>query len=135
MAANPIFVSGPRTVVASIANADSTTFKDLFAAGSSGSRVDLCSIANSDASNAYTVQVAIRMGSTDYVLGEVAVPAGSGTNGSAKSVNLLDDTNIPALANTLEVLFLESGATLRVKSKTAVSGSNTLQFIATGGDY
>lgn len=135
MAANPSFVSGPRTATVSIANADSTNFKTLFTPGSDGARVDMVSISNSDGSNAYVVQVAVQVGSTDFVLGEVTVPAGSGTNGSAKSVNMLNSTDIPALASTLNVLFLESGAVLRVKSKTAVNGANTLHFVATGGDY
>ena len=135
MSSNPNFVSTVRTAAASIANADGTAFKTLLAAGASGSRVDAASITNSDAANAYVVQVAIKLGTTDYVIGEVAVPAGAGTNGTALAVSLLDSTSLPALANTLNVQFLAAGAELRVRAKSVVSGSNTLAIVATGGDY
>lgn len=135
MSANANFVATIRTPVASIANADSTTFKTLMAAGSGGSRLDACSITNSDASNAYVVQIAIQVSAVDYEIGEVTVPAGSGTNGSAKAVNMLNSTDLPQLSNTLNVMFLASGATLRVRTKTAVSGVNTVRFVGFGGDY
>lgn len=135
MSANANFVATIRTPVVSIANADSTTFKSFMAAGSGGSRLDACSITNSDASNACVVQIAIQVGSVDYEIGEVTVPAGSGTNGSAKAVNMLNSIDLPQLSNTLNVMFLASGATLRVRTKTAVSGVNTVRFVGFGGDY
>ena len=135
MSANANFVSTIRTPVVSIANADGTTFKSFMAAGSGGSRLDACSITNSDASNAYVVQIAMQVSAVDYEIGEVTVPAGSGTNGSAKAVNLLNSTDLPQLSNTLNVMFLASGATLRVRTKTAVSGVNTVRFVGFGGDY
>jgi hypothetical protein len=135
MSATANFIGTVRTPVVSIANADGTSFKSLMAAGSSGSRLDTLSVTNSDASNAYVVQLSVQVSAVDYVIGEVTVPAGSGTNGSAKAVNILNSTDLPQLANTLNVLFLASGATLRAKSKTAVSGVNTLHFVGAGGDY
>ena len=135
MAATANFVATVRTPVVSIANADGTTFKSFFAAGSGGSRLDACSITNSDASNAHVLQVAVQVSGVDYEIGEVPVPAGSGTNGSAKAVNLLNATDLPQLSNTLNVAFLASGATLRVRCKTAVAGVNTVRVVGFGGDY
>ena len=129
------FVATIRTPVASIANADGTSFKTVMAAGSGGSRLDLLSIVNSDAANAYVVQFAIQVSGVDYEIGEVTVPIGAGTNGSAKAVNAMNATDLPQLSNTLNVLFLASGATLRARTKTAVSGVNTVRIVGCGGDY
>lgn len=135
MSANPQFVSTVRTSPAILANADALAFKTLFAAGASGSRVEIASITNGDAASAYVVQVAIRSGSADYVIGEVPVPAGAGTNGTAKAVSLLDAAHLPALAGTLGTLYLGAGAELRVRAKTVVAGANALHLVAHGGDY
>jgi hypothetical protein len=135
MSSTPQFISTVRTAAASIANGDGTAFKSFFVAGASGSRVDAASITNSDAANAYVVQVAVKIGGTDYVVGEVTVPVGAGTNGSAKAVNLLDSTYLPQLAATLGVLYLGAGAELRLRAKSVVAGSNSLTFVAHGGDY
>ncbi len=135
MAQVPSFPSGPRTGVAKIVNADASAFKSLFAAGASGSRVDTAFITNTDASNAYVVQACVTVSGVDYPIGEVSVPAGAGTNGTTPSVSLLDEAELPALANTEGVLWLGIDATLYVKSKTTVAGANSLAFVATGGDY
>lgn len=59
MSSTPSFIATPQNPAASFANADSTTFKTLMTAGSSGSRVDTLFAANSDAANAYVVQLAL----------------------------------------------------------------------------
>jgi hypothetical protein len=135
MSSNPSFVGTVRTPCAQIANGDATGFKTLMAAGANGSRVDLLGVTNSDAANPYVLQLAIQKGGTDYVIGEVTVPTGAGTNGTAKAVNLLNSADLPQVDNTVQVLYLESGATLRARSKTTVSGVNTLNIVGNGGDY
>lgn len=136
MASTPAFVATPRTPVASIANGDGTSYKALVTGAASGSRVDAVSVANSDAANPYVVQVAIQKSGVDYEIGEVTVPAGAGTNSSTKSVSLLNSTDLPFLALTESgSLWLESGAVFRVRSKSAVSGGNTLKFVGVAGDY
>lgn len=136
MALAPQFVSTPRTPVLSIANADGTAFRTLFSAALLGSRVEAVAVSNSDAANPYTVQVAIQKSGVDYVLGEVIVPAGAGTNGATKAASLLNATDIPILASTeSNSLLMETGTVLRFRPKTTVSGANTLQFIGVAGDY
>lgn len=135
MSSTPAFVSTPKSPAIQIANADGTNYKTLMAAGSSGSRVDIGSIVNSDASNAYVLKVAVKIGATDFPIGEVAVPAGAGSNGSTKAVSLLNSTDLPFLVNSDGVLFLQASAELRVGAKTTVSGSNTMTVLAQGGDY
>ena len=135
MSFTPSFVATPKSPAIQIANADAASYKTLYSAGSNGSRVDLGSIVNSDASNAYVLKVAVKVGSTDFPIGEVSVPAGAGSNGSAKAVSLLNTTDLPQLVGSDGVLFLQASSELRVGAKTTVSGSNTLTVFAQGGDY
>ena len=135
MSSTPSFVATPKSPAIQIANADAASYKTLYSAGPNGSRVDLGSIVNSDASNAYVLKVAVKVGSTDFPIGEVSVPAGAGSNGSAKAVSLLNTTDLPQLVGSDGVLFLQASSELRVGAKTTVSGSNTLTVFAQGGDY
>lgn len=136
MGATPQFISSVKTPVQSIANADGTSFKALYTAGSSGGRIDCVFVSNSDTSNAYVVQVAIQKSSVNYEIGEVNIPAGAGVNGSTKTVALLNTSDVPGLAYTEGgALFLEAGAILAVRSKTTVSGVNKLNFSGVAGDY
>lgn len=136
MSASPSFIGTLQTPAAQFQNADGTTFKTLLTAGASGSRVDSLFASNSDTGSAYVVQLALQKSAVDYVIGEVNVPLGSGTNGTAKSVALLNPTDIPGLAYTeAGALFLASGVALRARVKTAVAGSSAVQIIGCAGDY
>lgn len=136
MGTTPQFIASAKTPTASIANVDGVSFKTVYAPGASGGRIDSLSISNADAANPYTVQLAVQKSTVDYVLGEVVIPAGAGTNGSVKSVAALNPTDIPGLIYTEGgALFLEAGAVLRARSKTAVSGVNQLHFIGVAGDF
>lgn len=136
MASAPSFISVPKTPTASFANADATAFKPIYTGGALGSRIDTLFASNSDPANAYVLQLALTKSSVDYVIGEVAVPMGAGTNGSAKSVAVLNQTDIPGLAYTENgALYLEVGIILRARVKSTVAGSNTVQVCGVGGDY
>jgi hypothetical protein len=136
MASSPSFIATPKTPVVSFANADGTAFKSVFTGGSLGSRLDSISVSNSDTVNAYVIQFAMQKSGIDYVLGEVSIPLGAGTNGTAKSVAALNPTDIPALTYTeSNAMYLESGAILRARVKSAVAGSSTVQLVGIGGDY
>lgn len=135
MSTTPAFISAPKSPATQVVNATGTVYVTLMTAGANGSRVDAGFITNSDASNAYVAVIAVRVGSTDFPIGEVPVAAGAGTNGTTKAVSLLNTTDLPGLTNTDGVLYLGASCELRVKAKTLVSGANTLTFVATGGDY
>lgn len=136
MSSTPSFIATPQNPVAEFVNADATSFKTLYTAGSNGGRVDSLFATNTDTSNAYVVQLALQKSGVDYVLGEVNVPLGSGTNGTAKSVAMLNATDIPGLAYTESgALYLASGVSLRARPKTTVSGSFKLQIVGAAGDY
>lgn len=136
MATQPQYIGTVKTPAASFANADASNFKTILAAGASGSRIDTLSASNSDTANSYVLQLAIQVSGVDYILGEVTIPIGSGTNGTAKSVAVLNPTDIPALLYTENgSLYMASGAVLRGKVKTTVAGSNTVQITGVAGDY
>lgn len=136
MGTTPQFIATPKTPAVAVANADATAFKDFYIAGVGGGRLDSAFATNSDAANAYVVQLAVQKSAVNYVIGEVAIPIGAGTNGTAKSVALLNPVDIPGLGYTESgALYLEPGAKLVIRSKTTVAGSNTLQFTGVGGDY
>lgn len=137
MAATASFISVPKTPVVAFVNADGTGFKSLLSAGALGSRIDSISASNSDAANPYVLQIALQISGVDYVIGESVVPAGAGTNSTVKSASLLNMADIPALATTEgSALWLASGVTLRVRSKTAVAGANVLHIVGiAAGDY
>lgn len=137
MAATASFIATPKTPVLAFANADGTTFKTLATGSALGTRIDSVSAANGDAANAYVLQLAIQISGVDYILGEVTVPVGAGTNGAAKSVSLLNPVDIPALLQSeAGALWLSSGASLRVRPKTAIAGSNLLYVVGiAAGDY
>lgn len=136
MSATPSFVSAPNTPAAAFVNADGTTFKTVMTAGSSGSRVESLFGTNTDPGVATVVQLALQKSSVDYVLGEVTVSAGAGTNGSTKSIAMLNTTDLPGLAYTeAGALFLASGVALRARVKVAVAGSYTVQITGVAGDY
>lgn len=136
MSSSPSFITTPKTPVGQFENADGTSFKTLLTAGAIGSRVDSLIATSTDTVSAYVVQLAVQVSGVDYVLGEVNVPIGSGTNGSAKSVAMLNATDIPGLASSENgSLYLASGAVLRARVKTAVSGSFKVQVVGMAGNY
>lgn len=136
MSSTPSFIETAQTPAAQFENADGTTFKTLYTAGANGGRVDSLIGTSTDTASAYVVQLALQKSSVDYVIGEVSIPLGSGTNGTAKSVAMLNPTDIPGLTYTESgCLFLASGVALRARVKTAVSGSFKVQIIGVAGDY
>lgn len=135
MSSSPAFIASPKNPVVAFANADGTSFKTLMTPGASGSRLDSLSASSTD-SVSNVLQLAVNKSGVDYVLGEVTVPANAGTNGTVKSVACLNPTDIPCLTYTEGgALYLESGAVLKARMKTAVAGAFTVQLIGLGGDY
>ncbi len=136
MSAAPAFVGTLQTPVQSFANGDGTTVKTLVTPGLSGCRVDTLFASNTDAAVATVLQLSIQVSAVEYVIGEVTVPAGAGTNGSTKSVALLNPTDIPGLTYTENgALYLASGALLRAKAKVSVAGGNIISVTGVAGNY
>ena len=129
----PIFPLTVQTSAATIVNADGTGEKALVTAGANGTRVDTVSITSTD-SAAVTLAVRVNDGTTSYAVGEIAVPAGAGTNGSALAVKGLSLAFLPWL-DASGSLFLRTGWSLRVAAKAAITSTKTVTLVAFSGDY
>lgn len=135
MAANvtPIFPVAVNNGRVTIVNADGTTAKALFSAGANGSRIDQI-VCSSDDTGAKTIQLIVNDGTNDNIVGEVAIPAGAGTNGSTKAVKVINATDLPWLSDSGSI-FIKTGYSIKVKSKAAVTAAKTLTFVLFAGDY
>ena len=83
---------------------------------------------------AVMLTVLVHDGTTSYAVGEIAVPAGAGTNGSALAVKGLSLAFLPWL-DASGSLFLRTGWSLRVAAKAAITSTKTVTLVAFSGDY
>lgn len=128
MADKPAFPSTPLDYGVKLQNADSTNVKDFFTSPTGGVMVGVLRAASDD-TVAVTLQFLRTIGGTDYVLGEVQIPAGAGTNGATGWVDVLASLNLG------EAMNLPAGSKLRVKAKTAVTAAKTIDLVAEGGQF
>ncbi len=136
MSANPIFFGTIQNPAVAIANADGTGYKTVKAGGASGSKLESLNAANDDPGVATVLRLAMTIAAVDYVLGEVTVPAGAGTDGSTPSVDLLNAACIQSLRSdgVNAYLYIASGSTLKVKAKVAIAGVYKMHIIGQAGD-
>jgi hypothetical protein len=114
-------------------NADGTTPKDLFVAGSNGSKFTRCAV-HSDDTALVNLKVYVHDGTTAYPVGVVRVAIGAGNDGAIASVNLLSQLMLPWLDQDGE-LFLPSGYKMQVGPLVAVTAAKTVTIVAIGVDY
>lgn len=140
MATTPNSAITPQTPEAGpvqIVPADTTTQKSVFAAGANGAKITGV-VACSDDTAARVLQLSILRSAVNYVLGSVNVPALSGTDGIAPTVNLLDPSKIPGLPvdnDGQPHILLESGDTLQVKTLVTVTAAKTIHVVSFGGNF
>ncbi len=137
MSANPTLISNVRNLPAKIVNADGTTNKSLgISAPAAGTRVKSLHITSDDTA-AQVLQLIATIATVDYVLGEISVPAGAGTDGATSAVNGLAGTRMPGLQTDGVAKWLDvaNGTTLSLKSKAAVTAAKTIYAFAECGDF
>lgn len=137
MSAIPTLISTVRDVAIKIQNADGTANKSLGVAPvAAGTRIKALHITSDDTA-AQTLQLIKTIGGVDYILGEIAVPIGSGTDGATNAVNGLSGARLPALQTdgVSKWLDVASGTTINIKSKTAVTAGKTIYISAEIGDF
>ena len=136
MAASAIYPGALKSPVTRLQNSDSTNFVQILAAAVLGTKVEtICG--TTDDTTAVILQLCVTNGGIDYVIGEVTLPIGSGTNGVAKAVNLLNTTDFPWLRNDgiNNYLWLENGYALKVKAKTAITAGKFVYLYTQSGEY
>lgn len=118
-------------------NADGTTPKTLFTAGASGSVLTGISGTTDDTSD-NDVQVFIRIGAVNFLVGTVRLVTLAGTDGAVVARNLLNVTDLPWLkldAAGNPIWLLPAGAIVRVGPLAAVTAAKTLTLSANGEDF
>lgn len=130
---NPVFPELITTDAVQIANADGTNAKALSTPGANGRNLTAV-IATSTDTAAAVLNLSILKGGVTYPIGQTSVPAGAGTNGAAKAVNLLNAVDAPYLRPDGS-LDLANGAVLQVAANLAVTAAKTVSVVAFGGDY
>jgi len=133
----PIFPQTITTGATQIAPADTTSLKTLYTAGVNGSRIDNI-LATSTDTAARDLQFVITIDAVDYVLGTLSCLANSGFTNAVAILPVLSDSKFAALSqdgNGNKVLFLASGAVLKVKSLTTVTAAKVISVLAQGADF
>ena len=136
MALSPIYPDKLKTPVARLQNSDSTNFVLILTPATGGTKIEtIC--CTTDDTVAFALQFCVTNGAIDYPIGEVNIPIGSGTNGTAKAVNVLNATDFPWLRNdgATPYFYLENGYVLKVKAKTAISSGKFAYIYIQAGDY
>lgn len=138
MSANPTLISTVRDLPVKIVNADGMNNKNLgVAAPAAGTRIKSLNIASDDTAP-QTLQLIKTVGAVDYILGEIAVPAGAGTDGASNSVNgfasagRIKGLQTDGISTWLDVA---NGTTVNLKSKVAVTAGKTIYIVAEAGDF
>lgn len=133
----PIFGLTPKVVGVNFANADGTTKKTIYTAGSSGARVISINATTSDtAPNDVNLYIQVGGAGTVYNIGGKRVPLASGdvVASTVASVQLLDVTKILAVATDGSIT-LGAGDVLQAGVVAAVTTAKTLSIITQAIDY
>lgn len=130
MAANtlPIFEETPAVQGNQFTSADTTNKKDIWTPGADGSRIDMIKCITNDTA-AVDVTFYINDGTTDFNIGNVRVPLGSGYT------NVAHVDAMTTLSPTLGYLYIPAGGKLKAKCVATMTAAKDLDVVAMGGDY
>jgi len=131
MASNtsPIFVKAPSIFTpVTFTSSDTTAKKTILTFAADGSRVDsiMCS---TDDTTAVNLAFYLAIGGTDYYIGNVNLPIGSGYT------TIVRVDAITTLAPITGYLAAETGATLKVNCVATMTAGKTTTVVPMGGPY
>lgn len=126
---SPLFTLTPLNKGAQFVNADSTTKKSIYTAGSNGGRIDAIMV-SSNSTAAENLAFYINDGTTDFYLGNVNIPIGSGYTTVAR-VEGLAQIGPPYTT----ALILAAGYILKANAVAAVTSAKTVDVIVMAGDF
>lgn len=132
-----VFVQLPKITPQSFVNADGTNKKTVATAGSDGSKLVALIATSTDTANR-VASIYLTRSATSYLLGSVAIPLASGSDGSTAGINLLSSSLIPGLPvdnDGQTYIFLESGDTLQVAMQVAVTAAKEIDVLAVFGNF
>jgi hypothetical protein len=116
---------------------ETTTAQTVFTAGAEDAVVKAINVASTDTA-ARILSLFVNDGSSDILIGRVNIPANSGNNGTAATVDLLGGTLMPSLpydSNGKRVLPLPAGYILKAGTTTTVTSAQSITVTAMAEDY
>ena len=116
---------------------ETTTAQTVFTAGTDDSVVKAINVASTDTA-ARVLSLFVNNGSSDILIGRVNIPANSGNNGTAATVDLLTGTLLPSLpydSAGKRVLPLPAGYILKAGTTTTVTAAQSITVTAMAEDY
>jgi len=116
---------------------ETTTAQTVFTAGSDDAVVKAINVASTDTA-ARVLSLFVNNGSSDILIGRVNIPANSGNNGTAATVDLLGGTLMPSLpydSQGKRVLPLPAGYILKAGTTTTVTSAQSITVTAIAEDY
>jgi len=116
---------------------ETTTAQTVFTAGTDDSVVKAINVASTDTA-ARVLSLFVNNGSSDILIGRVNIPANSGNNGTAATVDLLGGTLMPSLpydSNGKRILPLPAGYILKAGTTTTVTAAQSITVTAMAEDY
>lgn len=125
----PIFELTPVNAGVTIVAADTTTKKTIYTAGGDGGRIDGILVCSDDTS-AVNLAFYIYDGATDFYIGNVNIPVGSGYTTVAK-VDALS-TLKPSSQSFIQ---MKAGNILKANAVATVTAAKTVTIVAIGGDF
>lgn len=136
MSATPTLISNVRDFVAKIVNADSTGKKTIVTPASAGTRLKSL-VVSSDDTSSRTLQLVKTVSSVDYLMGEIDIPAGSGTDGTNPPVDVFAGARVKGLQTDgiSKWIDVANGTTFSVQAKVAVTAAKTIYVAGEGGDF
>lgn len=130
----PVYVRIPNAEGVKFENADGTNYKVLKTGAANGSLATSISATTNEAT-AVAINLRLTSGSNTVNLGDVNIPANSGTDGgTTPPVNLLNKTLLPYLQSDGSLILGENDV-LEAGMKVAVTGSNFVDLGIFTGDY
>lgn len=129
--------TGVNAAAITFVNADGTTAKTVFTAGSNDSDLKMLSITSNDTASV-NMQVEYFDGSTAYLIGTVRAVTLTGTDGAANAVDLLNSTALPFLPVDdagKRYIPVKTGHTIKVAPVATVTAAKTVTVVAIGYDY
>lgn len=136
MSANATLISNTRDFAVKVVNGDGTGNKTLVTPVGAGTRLKNL-VATSDDTVARVFQIIKTIAGVDYILGEVSMPIGAGTDGATAAIDVFNSALIQGLQTDgiSKWLDVASGTTIALKAKVAVTAAKSVYFTGEGGDF
>jgi hypothetical protein len=137
MSANATLISTVRNFVNQIVNGDGTNKEAVVTPVPAGTRVKSLRAVSDDTASK-VIQLWLTVSAVDYLLGEIPVGAGAGSDGgTTPAVNLLNATYIPGLQFDGVSYFMDiaDGSVLKASVKVAMTATKTMHIVGDGGDF